>query len=393
MKKDNNGITLIALVITIIVLLILAGISISLLMGNNGVVQNAANAKTKTEKAQIIEKAKMDLLGETIANYGKDLSESQLKSVLEKYFINSEIPDELPEDLSSLELTTLDTKNKIKVSEIYDGNIVADTIIPVLASTKLIINESSENDYEKSPYVNYVDKNGNTILCRVLYDSSSTYGIEIISNDVIEGGDVTIGYGDLTSEPSEFGYTGSLTLSDNKKIAGASYNKAINTLNAKARSYLSNDGIAESARCVGGKPDSPDDTTQNYATTNYSPWKENGWGNNVFKVSFKNDTIDTTQLKKLGIFISKSNTFYWLASRFTDVDVSRNYDGMGAIYGCVAYSHSIYTGWHNIFWVTKDSVYADSFSLGIRPVFKLSENAKVVSGKGTENNPYNLGLN
>ena len=38
-KKDNNGITLIALVITIIVLLILAGVTIATLMGDNGNVK------------------------------------------------------------------------------------------------------------------------------------------------------------------------------------------------------------------------------------------------------------------------------------------------------------------------------------------------------------------
>ena len=46
--KNSNGITLIALVITIIVLLILAGISISMLSGDNGVLQRATDAKTQT---------------------------------------------------------------------------------------------------------------------------------------------------------------------------------------------------------------------------------------------------------------------------------------------------------------------------------------------------------
>ena len=46
--KTSNGITLIALVITIIVLLILAGISISMLSGDNGILQKATTAKTQT---------------------------------------------------------------------------------------------------------------------------------------------------------------------------------------------------------------------------------------------------------------------------------------------------------------------------------------------------------
>ena len=46
MKKSSKGITLIALVITIIVLLILAGVSITMLTGNNSILQKATDAKT-----------------------------------------------------------------------------------------------------------------------------------------------------------------------------------------------------------------------------------------------------------------------------------------------------------------------------------------------------------
>ena len=47
--KNNKGITLIALVITIIVLLILAGISIAMLTGDNGVLSKARQAKADNE--------------------------------------------------------------------------------------------------------------------------------------------------------------------------------------------------------------------------------------------------------------------------------------------------------------------------------------------------------
>ena len=50
MKKNTKGITLIALVITIIVLLILAGVSIAMLTGDNGILTQAQNAKNKTER-------------------------------------------------------------------------------------------------------------------------------------------------------------------------------------------------------------------------------------------------------------------------------------------------------------------------------------------------------
>ena len=50
--KENKGITLIALVITIIILIILAGISINLILGQNGVIGKAKKAKNDTEIAQ-----------------------------------------------------------------------------------------------------------------------------------------------------------------------------------------------------------------------------------------------------------------------------------------------------------------------------------------------------
>ena len=51
-KIRNKGITLIALVITIIVLLILAGVTIAALSGDNGILTRAKEAKQKTEQAQ-----------------------------------------------------------------------------------------------------------------------------------------------------------------------------------------------------------------------------------------------------------------------------------------------------------------------------------------------------
>lgn len=56
-KKDYNhkGITLIALVITIIVLLILAGISIAMLTGNNGILTQAQRAAEETRSASVEE--------------------------------------------------------------------------------------------------------------------------------------------------------------------------------------------------------------------------------------------------------------------------------------------------------------------------------------------------
>ena len=49
--KNNKGITLVALVVTIVVLLILAGVSINLVLGNNGIITKAKDAETKSAEA------------------------------------------------------------------------------------------------------------------------------------------------------------------------------------------------------------------------------------------------------------------------------------------------------------------------------------------------------
>ena len=59
--KNNKGITLIALVVTIIVLLILAGVSIAMLTGDNGIISNSQTAKENTLKAQAKEEISMAL--------------------------------------------------------------------------------------------------------------------------------------------------------------------------------------------------------------------------------------------------------------------------------------------------------------------------------------------
>ena len=62
-KEAQKGITLIALVITIIVLLILAGVSIAMLTGQNGILTQAQNAKTTTANKSAEEKVKLSVMG------------------------------------------------------------------------------------------------------------------------------------------------------------------------------------------------------------------------------------------------------------------------------------------------------------------------------------------
>ena len=66
--KETSGITLIALVVTIVVLLILAGITISLVFSENGIIAKAKEAAEKTNQAAINEQAHMNELAEYLEN-------------------------------------------------------------------------------------------------------------------------------------------------------------------------------------------------------------------------------------------------------------------------------------------------------------------------------------
>ncbi len=85
MRKKEKGITLIALVITIIVLLILAGVTISTLTGENGIITQTSNAKEETiigEEKEIIELATVQAMGTN--QYG-DIEKSELENGLDNY--------------------------------------------------------------------------------------------------------------------------------------------------------------------------------------------------------------------------------------------------------------------------------------------------------------------
>ena len=140
--RRERGITTIGLVVTIIVMLILAGETISLMQGNSGIISKADESKSQTERKEVIEKAKMTVSEKVVNNGGNELTRSELKEILEQYFIN------VPEDYT-LE-TILKTKEEngkyeIKVSEIYDRDIMTENeetdgsteVVPPTSSTNV----------------------------------------------------------------------------------------------------------------------------------------------------------------------------------------------------------------------------------------------------------------
>ena len=78
----QNGITLVALVVTIIVLLILAGVTITSLLGDDGIISKAQQAANATKKSQVIESVRMDIL---MAQLEGNLTQEKLEEILDNY--------------------------------------------------------------------------------------------------------------------------------------------------------------------------------------------------------------------------------------------------------------------------------------------------------------------
>lgn len=109
-QKNQNGITLIALVITIIVLLILAGVTIATLMGDNGILTRTNEAKQKTEEAEIQEQ--------------RDLAQMEANTRLEQYEYTETIDEKtvtvpIP---AGFAMTNIEGENSVE-----DGLVIIDT--------------------------------------------------------------------------------------------------------------------------------------------------------------------------------------------------------------------------------------------------------------------------
>ena len=285
-----RGITLIALVITIIVLLILAGISISMLSGDNSILQKATDAKQTSERAEIVENAKMDILAKISEKKGENITEDELEEILTSSNYNTQGTLSNEENILDKTLTSKNGKYIIPVSEIYNGKLARGKI------------KNSVADLREGDEVVYTDGNGNTIPCIVLYDSTGSYGIQIISKDTV-GSDITLGH------DSDF---------NEVKL---SYNTEKATLNNAAIAYL-NTNLATNARCVGSSPSetpitSEDNTGTFTCTYNYFLSPTNF--NNQLKTGDNTDYLwyegDFAQMKKSNINCYSISKEYWLAVR------------------------------------------------------------------------------
>lgn len=83
MKRNEKGITLIVLAITIIVILIIAGTVISTTKGQKGVIKEAETMSSEAERQSVIQKIEADLYNEKIKT-GKKPTKAEMKELIKR---------------------------------------------------------------------------------------------------------------------------------------------------------------------------------------------------------------------------------------------------------------------------------------------------------------------
>ena len=191
------------------------------------------------------------------------------------------------------------------------------------------------------------------VVCRVLYDANSEYGLQIITNDCIkENGE----YVEVVLEGKE------------------GYNNAIGILNAKAGKYK-NDTYSIDARCVGSNPKNKDAESTEFA-------RYDGYTTDV-KMEDNNYETDYNVLNSLNMLECEEG--YFMASRY--INYGNTYVSVSYEVGVACYIRNTYNSFNptTIIYFTdgdKEEERSPYYNNCLRPVFTLRGDLELVSGDG-----------
>ena len=461
MLKKQNGITLIALIITIIVMLILVGVTINVAL-NGGLFQKAETATKETEEKAILEEmlAMMDITKEgkidynaiitkmkekygeekvkynypnatitgKLGTYNYIVSETEIKisnssggeetaqlELIKTYFLGA--IDDTTGKRPGINLTTDETvisepsvsellqaapsdikfKDNDVISDAYDNMSVTSMgnqgegyyvyvtykgmIYKVIVGSDFVTDDVTVEIEEVGALGKYVQYDGK--FWRVLYDEGEYgEGAQLISADTLEVDSVYLGYNDSiinwsdeeviaeankfsTDNPSE-----TEVLSDVEK-AIYSYNHAIENLNIKCASLITDNSKITAVRSVGSNPSSPNSEAENCSLEILKTWPQSnsrypaGTFYGIAKDTDENYLTDYERMGVLGISKSDNSEYYWLASRLVEEDSVR-VDFRVRSVGSGGYLHRL-----NLWNVTSSGAYGSSSYNGVRPVVSL----------------------
>lgn len=165
--KKNKGITLIALVITIIVLLILAGVSIAMLTGENGLIAKAISAKNKTEEAEADEKDKLAKTNEIMDKY---ITNRDGSITVDKDSLNKLIDDRINEKMYS--------------PNIFHGTSITNNMAASDNTTQVNQFTITENGKYVINYQGFLHWNSNSVFGLYLLKNSNIIAANMYSNNL-----------------------------------------------------------------------------------------------------------------------------------------------------------------------------------------------------------------
>ena len=163
--KKEEGITLVALVTTIIILLILSGITIGTLASKKGLINEANQSSEAAQKESIIEKIEADLYSEKTIT-GKIPDESKLIEIAAKYGIIDEIDQKITiageYDIFLNEISGWD--NSVNKNKFHANKIVFNGTNYLNTGISLFSEENMDKDFEISFKISKINKKNNLLI-------------------------------------------------------------------------------------------------------------------------------------------------------------------------------------------------------------------------------------
>ena len=363
--KSQRGITLIALIITIIILLILAGLSISALT-NQGLFKNAKEAQNAMDKAEGEQGKVLNEYEDEINKYLENDDKTAKKLVDKvndgtikigdyvKYTPDTASTTEILQELSTYSGSSANTTSTLtqeslnwRILDIKDGQVRLISELPTTSTIAL----SSYNGYNNA--VKLLDD-----TCNVLYNNSKLASkvqnlkIEDIMEKMIETNytNITTNYGKQFTPTNK--YYPSILL----KEKGQNVNGIVGTeLNESEQKELINQ------------------TTKPQATS--LEVKYTYWCKTMTTSDFKNS-------KYYELFINNGSNYstYWMSSRCIDYPSGGARFNISRVHSGDVRASSLYN--------TNGAEYSDVNTF--RPVITLNSNVQVTSGNGSTDSPFNI---
>lgn len=203
--KKEKGITLIALIVTIIVLLILAAISIAMLTGQNGILGKAADTKKTTSSAQLDEQVKLAIMEARLNGLGKIESTEALDNALKNNVGEGNYT--LTETSTGWEITTvykkyvLDADGNLTIGDNNQGGEGDTTISWEQKSDGTIQSSDGKVALQIGDYVNYDPTHGGNLTNNDKCKYTAPQGTHVLA---MRGQDGQMEFGTGYNEEQQF---------------------------------------------------------------------------------------------------------------------------------------------------------------------------------------------